>query len=277
MLGYACSTRGYRIWLLDEKLIETCNVLFDESKRVSNGILNFPSPNSRKTEWMEFKFNNPFNTFSYDDPDESGKAVVGDSSRVNAPVENASNLKLCSSIPFYREAILRQNEKYCKDNDIIYDKSLFDFNSTVDHNANRPEASNIEILIPRYFKDAKNSPQSDKWQDAMKEEIKVMKERDVWELVPTPQDSKVIRCRWVYTLKTYSKGKICRYKARLFAQGYNQQKGESYDETFSPVVNFSLYSAVKLCLAINKLIRIPRALQLSDTTLNQRYSPLALH
>ncbi|GFY12107.1 retrovirus-related Pol polyprotein from transposon TNT 1-94 [Trichonephila clavipes] len=201
MLGYACSTRGYRIWLLDEKkLIETCNILFDESKRVSNGILNFPSPNSRKTEWMEFKFNNPFNIFSYDDPDESGKAVVGDSSSVNVLVENASNLKVCSSIPFYREAILRQNgkrydiyyriknkdvrlrpfndvEKYCKDNDILYDKSLFDFNSTVDHNTNRPEASNIEVLIPRYLKDAKNSPQSEKWQDAMKEEIKVMKER----------------------------------------------------------------------------------------------------
>ncbi|GFX67838.1 retrovirus-related Pol polyprotein from transposon TNT 1-94 [Trichonephila clavipes] len=259
MLGYACSIRGYRIWLLDEKLIETCNVLFDESKRVSNSILNFPIPNSRKMEWMEFKFNNPINTFSYDDPDESGKAVVGDSSRV---VENASNLKLCSSIPFYREAILRQNgkrydiyyhikdkdirlrsfndvEKYCKDN-ILYDKSLFDFNSTVDHNANRPEALNIEVLIPRHFKDVKNSSQSDKWQDAMKEEINVMKERDVWELVPAPQDSKVIGCRWVYTLKTDSKGIICRYKARLVAKGHNQQKGESYDETFSPVVNFSL-------------------------------------
>ncbi|GFV74350.1 retrovirus-related Pol polyprotein from transposon RE2 [Trichonephila clavipes] len=117
---------------------------------------------------------------------------------------------------------------------------LTSLNSTVDHNANRPEASNIEILIPRHFKDAKNSPQSDKWQDAMKEETKVMKERDVWELVPTPQYSKVIVCRWVYTFKTDSKGKICRYKDRLVAQGYNQQKGESYDETFSPVVNFSL-------------------------------------
>ncbi|GFT82710.1 retrovirus-related Pol polyprotein from transposon TNT 1-94 [Trichonephila clavipes] len=111
MLGYACSTRGYRIWLLDKKLIETCNVLFDESKRVSNGILNFPSSYSRKMEWMEFKFNNPFNTFSYDGTDKSGKAVVGNSSRVNTPVENASNLKLCSSIPFYREAVLRQNGK----------------------------------------------------------------------------------------------------------------------------------------------------------------------
>ncbi|GFT96639.1 retrovirus-related Pol polyprotein from transposon TNT 1-94 [Trichonephila clavipes] len=116
-------------------------------------------------------------------------------------------------------------EKYCKDNnDILYDKSLFDFNSTMDHNANRPEASNIEVLIPRHFKDAKNSPQSDKWQDAMKEEIKVMKEKDLWELVPAPQDSKVIGCRWVYTLKTDSKGKICRYKARLVAQGHNKRE-----------------------------------------------------
>ncbi|GFU49240.1 retrovirus-related Pol polyprotein from transposon TNT 1-94 [Trichonephila clavipes] len=151
ILGYACSTREYRIWLLDDKkLIETCNILFDESKRVSNGILNFPSPNSRKTEWMEFKFNNPFNTFSYDDPDESDKDV--------------------------RLRSFNDVEKYCKDNDILYDKIYL--TSTVDHNANRPEASNIEVLIPRHFKDAKNSPQSDKWQDAMKEEIKVMKERD---------------------------------------------------------------------------------------------------
>ncbi|GFU83921.1 hypothetical protein TNCV_3852431 [Trichonephila clavipes] len=34
--------------------------------------------------------------------------------------------------------------------------------------------------------------------------------------------------------------------------------------------------AVKLCLVINKLVRIPRALQLSDTALNRRYIPLAL-
>ncbi|GFQ83369.1 integrase catalytic domain-containing protein [Trichonephila clavata] len=60
---------------------------------------------------MEFNFDNPFNTFSCDDPDESFKAVVSDSSRANAPVENSSNLKLCCSIPFYREAILRQNGK----------------------------------------------------------------------------------------------------------------------------------------------------------------------
>ncbi|GFS80931.1 retrovirus-related Pol polyprotein from transposon TNT 1-94 [Trichonephila clavipes] len=162
---------------------------------------------------MEFKFNNTFNTFSYDDPDESGKAVVDKDVRLRS---------------------FNDLEKYCKDNDILYDKSLFDLNSTVDHKANRPEASNIEVLIPRHFKDAKNSPQSDKWQDAMKEKIKVMKERDVWELVPAPQDSKVLGCRWVYTLKTDSKGEICRYKARLVVQGHNQQKGESYDETFSP-------------------------------------------
>ncbi|GBM73395.1 hypothetical protein AVEN_163196-1 [Araneus ventricosus] len=72
----------------------------------------------------------------------------------------------------------------------------------------------------------------------MEEEIEVMKE--VWELVPTLQNSKAIGCRWVYALKKNEKGEICRYKASLVAQGNSQQKGETYEETSSPVVNFSL-------------------------------------
>ncbi|GBM68254.1 hypothetical protein AVEN_88828-1 [Araneus ventricosus] len=50
MLGYALSTRGYRIWLLKgQKLIETCNVPFDE--KPANGILNFPRTNKETKEW----------------------------------------------------------------------------------------------------------------------------------------------------------------------------------------------------------------------------------
>lgn len=74
----------------------------------------------------------------------------------------------------------------------------------------------------------------------MLKELQTMHERKVWTLTYLPNNVKPIGCRWVYTIKRDETGKIACYKARLVAQGFKQIKGESYDETFSPVVNFSL-------------------------------------
>ena len=74
----------------------------------------------------------------------------------------------------------------------------------------------------------------------MEDEINVMKERKVWNLVKPFEGAKPLGCRWVYTIKRNQKGEIARYKARLVAQGYKQVKGETFDETFSPVVNFGV-------------------------------------
>jgi len=74
----------------------------------------------------------------------------------------------------------------------------------------------------------------------MEHEIEVINDRNVWELVPKPNNTKILGNRWVYTIKKDEKGHILRYKARLVAKGYTQLKGVSYDEVFSPVVNFGI-------------------------------------
>lgn len=74
----------------------------------------------------------------------------------------------------------------------------------------------------------------------MKEEIDTMKERKVWRLVTLPEGVTPVGCRWVYTIKRDEAGQVAKYKARLVAQGFKQIKGESYAETFSPVVNFGV-------------------------------------
>lgn len=74
----------------------------------------------------------------------------------------------------------------------------------------------------------------------MKEELKIIKDRKVWNLVDLPSGIIPLGCRWVFTVKKDQDGNIARYKSRLVAQGYRQVRGETYDETFSPVVNFSL-------------------------------------
>lgn len=82
--------------------------------------------------------------------------------------------------------------------------------------------------------------QSKIWHEAMRKEIRVMRERGVWHLTELPSHVTPVGCRWVYTAKRDETGRIARYKARLVAQGFKQVKGESYDETFSPVVNFAV-------------------------------------
>ena len=88
---------------------------------------------------------------------------------------------------------------------------------------------------PVSFKKAMECYDSEKWFNAMKEELKSMDDNEVWELVELPNEKKRVGCKWVFKTKRDSKGNIERHKARLIAKGYTQKDGIDYKETFSPV------------------------------------------
>nr|GEU37565.1 ribonuclease H-like domain-containing protein [Tanacetum cinerariifolium] len=58
----------------------------------------------------------------------------------------------------------------------------------------------------------------------------------VWTLVPLPYEKIAIGSKWVFRNKKYELGITTKNKARLVAQGYSQEEGIDYDETFAPVV-----------------------------------------
>ncbi|GJT31651.1 retrovirus-related pol polyprotein from transposon TNT 1-94 [Tanacetum coccineum] len=72
------------------------------------------------------------------------------------------------------------------------------------------------------------------WIVAMQEELNQFIANDVWELVPQPKNMTIIGTKWVFRNKLDENGIVSRNKARLVAQGYNQQEGIDYDETLRP-------------------------------------------
>lgn len=93
-----------------------------------------------------------------------------------------------------------------------------------------------ELFEPLTLKQAMNCAQSNKWIEAMKEELNAINENETWEVTDLPTGRKAIGSKWVFKLKVDENNKILRYKARLVAQGFSQKFGVDYDEVFAPVI-----------------------------------------
>nr|GEW90578.1 retrovirus-related Pol polyprotein from transposon TNT 1-94 [Tanacetum cinerariifolium] len=84
------------------------------------------------------------------------------------------------------------------------------------------------------------------WIVAMQEEFNQFVANDVWELFPQHRNMKIIETKWVYRNKLDENGIVFRNKARLVAQGYNQQEGIDYDENYAPVARLE---SIRILLA----------------------------
>ncbi|GJY35446.1 retrovirus-related pol polyprotein from transposon TNT 1-94 [Tanacetum coccineum] len=102
----------------------------------------------------------------------------------------------------------------------------------------------ISTIEPKNINEALKD---ESWIVAMQEELNQFVANDVWELVPLPISQSVIGTKWVFRNKLDENGIVSRNKARLVAQGYNQQEGIDYDETYAPVARLE---SIRILLAI---------------------------
>nr|KYP48657.1 hypothetical protein KK1_029637 [Cajanus cajan] len=88
----------------------------------------------------------------------------------------------------------------------------------------------------------------------MEKESHQFERNDVWTIVPKPEHQSVIETKWVFINKLDEQGKVVRNKARLVAQGYNQQKGINFTETFPLIASLEAIRII-LSFATHKNIK----------------------
>ncbi|GKA22000.1 retrovirus-related pol polyprotein from transposon TNT 1-94 [Tanacetum coccineum] len=84
------------------------------------------------------------------------------------------------------------------------------------------------------------------WIVTMQEKLNQFIANDFWKLVPQSRNMTIIGTKWVFRNKLDENGIVSRNKARLVAQGYNQQEGIDYDETYAPVARLE---SIRILLA----------------------------
>ena len=106
---------------------------------------------------------------------------------------------------------------------------------------------NVKNVREWHFKDLMRLPKAalEEWNTACRQELDMLRQRNVFKLTNPPKGRKIIGSRWVFDIKTDG-----RKRARLVAQGFSQVEGVDFNELFSPVVHFE---SVRLIFALSAL------------------------
>ncbi|GJV22271.1 retrovirus-related pol polyprotein from transposon TNT 1-94 [Tanacetum coccineum] len=171
--------------------------------------------------------------------------------------DKTPNVELASSVPSAREPArvkeslnVRFDESPPPKSSLLVDDDIIEDqikdNQIQDIEIKENEPLNKEIVNIKETKDhpidlviepknVKEAIQDESWTMAMQEELNQFKTNDVWTLVFPLDNQTIIGTKWVFKNKIDENGVISKNKARLVAQGYNQQEGIDFDETYAPV------------------------------------------
>ncbi|KAK2382949.1 putative mitochondrial protein [Trifolium repens] len=240
-LGYSLSSKAYRVYNKRLQIVEeSVHVNFDETLPEENGKGDFIGTGVDTMDILKDQ--------EVDGSDQPSTEVPKEKDDDPSPSNKDKDDGGSSSSKNHhkqRGAGLAKEWRTLKDHPI--DKVLGDISKGV---ATRFQISNFcshyAFVSQVEPKNSKTALLDEHWILAMQEELNQFKRNDVWDLVPPPPSHQVIGTRWVFRNKLDENGIIIRNKARLVAQGYNQEEGIDYEETYAPVARLE---AIRLLLA----------------------------
>lgn len=87
----------------------------------------------------------------------------------------------------------------------------------------------------------------------MKREIEALERHKVWKIQPRTKDMKIMKSKWIYSLKDEANNDSETYKARLVGVGCSQREGIDYLESFSPVIKLESFRVLMGLASLKKM------------------------
>ncbi|KAI3672760.1 hypothetical protein L6452_38859 [Arctium lappa] len=279
-LGYSSISKAYRVFNKRRQTVEeTIHVTFDETRSANSKPI---ADNEELNAWMlsHYRETEPF----FSNHQHSDPPVADDDPNIIHPTAESNswvsaeplNTLLPSNLPSSENLSSESTQQLIVDepqSSSSINIQIVDPTSELSNNApaqrwtkdhpidqilgdpdagiqTRRSSGNICLFVnflslkePKKTDDALRDPN---WVSAMQEELTEFSRNKVWNLIPRPSDKTVIGTKWVFRNKLDEHGTVTRNKARLVAQGYRQEEGIDYDETFAPVARLE---AIRLFLA----------------------------
>ncbi|GKB82311.1 retrovirus-related pol polyprotein from transposon TNT 1-94 [Tanacetum coccineum] len=247
-IGYAPTKKAYRIYnRRTRKIIETIHVDFDEMTAMaseqlgSEPELQFPVADAPRAIDLA---DSPVSTSI--DQDAPSTSIPSTQDQEYSPIIS-QGFEESPKTPHFHD-------------DPLYESLHEDSTSQGSSSNVRPVHTPFESL-GRWTKDhpiannqrtSKQAMIEPSWIDAMQEEILEFERLQVWELVPCLDKLMLIKLKWIYKVKTDEFGRVLKNKERLVAQGFRQEEGIDFEESFTPVSRIEAICAVDPTLFTQK-------------------------
>ena len=262
MVGYSLVSKAYRVYNKKTKSIEeSAHVIFDESFEETQNKIDDLSKNFEKISILsndddDEEFDSTRETV-FEEPVFVQQTINNqqtDETPVNQLSESLSN-QLNNRLNIQQAEINQQADQLVDPLGPVYRTNRNHPLELVIGSPSAPVRTRNQIntdsfnsafisqIEPKKIADALLDPD---WILAMQEELNEFVRQNVWHLVPRPDGENIIGTRWVFRNKLNEDGQVVRNKARLVAQGYKQEEGIDYDESFAPVARLE---AIRIFLA----------------------------
>nr|GEZ37299.1 zinc finger, CCHC-type [Tanacetum cinerariifolium] len=107
---------------------------------------------------------------------------------------------------------------------------------------------------PKTFDKAMKSQDVAFWKEAINDEIDSIMGNNTWVLTDLPSGCKPLGCKWIFQIKLKVDGPIEKFKVRLLIQGFKQNSGLDYVDTYALVARISTIRLLIAMASVHSLI-----------------------